>query len=107
MVSLTFSEELAEQLRRLAQREGRSVEEVVRDMIEHYPPAHDSNVDKEQGEEETPPGSTAAFIKAALAANIRTGERDVASRSREILDKEFPEYLRQRMNRPAVDDESK
>jgi hypothetical protein len=106
MVTLTFSDELAEQLRELAAREGRSVEDVVRDMIEHYPPARNSDEDKEQEEEEAPPGSTAAFIKAALAADIHLEDDDLASRSREILDTEFPEYLRQRMNRPAIDDES-
>ncbi len=106
MVNLTFSDDVAEQLRELAAREGRSVDDVVRDMMKQYLPARETNGSEEQEEAEAPPGSTAAFIKAALAANIRTGERDIASRSREILDKEFPEYLRQRMNRPAVDDES-
>jgi hypothetical protein len=39
-----------------------------------------------------------ALIKAAKAANIRGGPSDVAERSREILNKEFPAYLLRRMH---------
>jgi hypothetical protein len=101
---LTFSDDVVQQLKELAAREGRSVDKVVREMMKHYPPAQEDNVDEEHEEEEAPPGSTAAFIKAALAAGIHLEEDDLASRSREILEIEFVEYLKQRMNRPAVDD---
>jgi len=63
-------------------------------------------VSPEQGKEEPRPGSGAALLKSALEANIRSEYRDTAARSREILDTEFVEYLKQRMNRPAIDDES-
>lgn len=104
MTDLTFSDDLVEQLRELAAREGHSIEDVVRDMMNYYPPAQESDVDGEQDDAEAPPGSAAAFIKAALAANIYLEEDDLASRSREILDTEFTEYLEQRLNRPAIAD---
>jgi hypothetical protein len=103
MADLILTGQVADKLRDLAERQGRTAEAVVEEMIQQYGPA---KAPEESGDNEAPPGSTAAFIKAALAANIRTGERDVASRSREILDNEYPEYLRQRLNRPTVDDES-
>lgn len=95
---LTFSDEVAERLRALAAREGRSVDEVVRDMMKQYTPAQQDEVPQEKVEDEPRPGSGAALLKSALAANIRTGHRDTAERSREILDTEFPEYLRKRLN---------
>jgi hypothetical protein len=90
MADLILSGEIADKLRDLAQRKGRTVEDVVEDMLEHYPPA--------QEDEATPSGSMAAFMKAALAADIHLEEDDLASRSREILDTEFVEYLKQRLD---------
>ena len=51
MVTLTFSDELAQQLQRLAAREGRSVEEVVRDMVQQYAPIQESKL---ADDDETP-----------------------------------------------------
>jgi len=47
MADLTFSDDVAEQLRKLAAREGRSVDEVVREMIRHYPPAQEADATDE------------------------------------------------------------
>ncbi len=102
MADLILSGEIADKLRDLAKRKGRTVEDVVEDMMEHYPPAQEDEVLQEKGDADAPPGSAAAFIKAALAADIHLEEDDLASRSREILDTEFTEYLRRRHDE-AVD----
>ncbi len=44
-----------------------------------------------------PPGSLALLAKLAREANISTGETDVSSRSREIFENEYADYLLNRM----------
>jgi hypothetical protein len=106
MADLILTGKVADKLRDLAERQGRTAEAVVEEMIQHYPPAQEVEATEEQQGKEPRPGSGTALLKSALAANIRTRNSDTAARSREILDKEFPEYLRQRMNRPSINEES-
>jgi hypothetical protein len=40
-----------------------------------------------------PPGTLAALIQAAHAADLHSGYTDTAERSREILNAEYPKYL--------------
>jgi hypothetical protein len=47
MADLILTGEVADRLRELAEREGRSVDEVVRDMMKHYPPAQGADVEDE------------------------------------------------------------
>lgn len=44
------------------------------------------------------PGSPGLLAKLAQEANINTGETDISTRSREILDTEYAGYLTGRMN---------
>jgi hypothetical protein len=97
VADLILTGEIADKLRNLAERQGRTAESVVEEMLQQYPSAQETN-GGEVSDEEAPPGSVAAFLRAALAADIHLEEDDLASRSREILDTEFAEYLKQRLD---------
>jgi uncharacterized protein DUF2281 len=49
------------------------------------------------------PGSPALLAKLAREANINTGETDVSTRSREILESKYADYLAERMNNQGND----
>lgn len=83
MVTIQISELVAERLTEIAEQENRSVNEVAETILEQYIRVSQPNEVKAR------PGSGAAFLQAALAADIHTGEHDVASHSREILDNEM------------------
>jgi len=51
------------------------------------------------------PGSPALLAKLAREANIEIGETDISTRSREILDSEYADYLAKRMNQQSDDAE--
>ncbi len=90
MVAINIPDKLVRQLTEIAHKENRSLDEVVSSILEEH---------VTQVVEDVRPGSPEAFIKYALAADIHTGEADVADRSREILDREFPAHLRQQTKR--------
>jgi hypothetical protein len=87
MVELVIrDEQLASKLFDIARHEQRSVEEVLQTLIaEHY------------GSDESPfPGSSAELAQSALNADIHSEPRDTSSRSREILQTEYADYLKRR-----------
>ena len=80
MSNLWIEGEVADQLRDLAQREQRSVESILKTLLERY------------GDVTTSP--TLAQLAQTLAeAGFHSGQRDTATRSREILDAEYADYL--------------
>ena len=80
MSDLLIEGEIADQLRDLAQREQRSVEAVLKTLLERYV------------EPETTP--TLAQLAQTLAeADFHSGQTDTATRSREILETEYAAYL--------------
>ena len=91
MVTIQISEQVAERLTEIAEQENRSVDEVAETILGQF------ILTPHKGDVQARPGSGAAFLQAALAANIHTGESDTASRSREILDNELSLYLKKRL----------
>lgn len=85
MVTIQISESLAQQLEAIARQENRSVDDVAAEILEH----HLSDVTTDAA----PPGTLAALIQAAKAADLHSGYTDTAERSREILNAEYPKYL--------------
>ncbi|MDX2138630.1 MAG: hypothetical protein SF123_11095 [Chloroflexota bacterium] len=84
------SERLASRLLKVAQREQRSVEEMLEQWLEEH--------DTEFGEMPAS-GSSEALLASALAAGIESsGEVDTSARSREILETEYAEYLQRRLD---------
>ena len=78
MSDLLIEGEIADQLRDLAKREHRSVEAVLKTLLEQY------------AETETKTSPTLAQFAQALAeANFHSGQTDTATRSREILETEY------------------
>ena len=76
MSDLLIEGEIADQLRDLAQREHRSVEAVLKALLERY--------------SETEAAPTLAELARTLAeANFHSGQSDTATRSREILEAVF------------------
>ncbi|MCA0454707.1 MAG: hypothetical protein LCI00_12110 [Chloroflexi bacterium] len=92
MTTIQISPQLADKLTRLAAREHTTVDKVLERLLEP------------ENAEEMPstiahprPGSGAALLKFALEADINGDADNLAENSREILNNEFPEYLRQRV----------
>lgn len=84
------NERLARRLFDIAHRENRSVDDIIETLVdEHYP---NDTADKPA------PGSFAALAESARRANIRSPYPvDTSSRSREILENEYADYLKKRM----------
>lgn len=98
MVALEIPVELAEKLREVAKRENRSVEAVLETMLKDYPiETKIASVDERQDAEIPPPGTLARLAYEAEKLDFHSGHRDIAERSREILDDEFADYLLKRM----------
>lgn len=95
MVTIHIPEQLARQLESIAQQENRSINDVAASILEMHMPEIPSAA--ENDDDEAPPGSLAALIKAADEANFYGEDTGIADRSREILDTEFAAYLRRRM----------
>jgi hypothetical protein len=105
MVMVELSEQTVAQLTRIAQEHQQSLDEAVVSLLKNVPTpevpevSHDENIPR--------PGTMGALIKAAREANIRGKESNVAERSREILNKEFPEYLWRRMQESVQEEEAR
>ena len=84
------NERLAWKLFEIARRENRSVDDIIETLVEeHYP----NETDKKPV-----PGSFAALAESARRANIRSPYPvDTSSHSREILENEYADYLKKRM----------
>jgi len=81
MSDLLIEGEVADQLRDLAQREQRSVESVLKTLLERY------------AESEPAPAPTLAQLAQSLAeADFHSGHHDTAMRSREIIETEYADY---------------
>ncbi|MBI1256319.1 MAG: hypothetical protein GC204_02505 [Chloroflexi bacterium] len=83
MSDLWIEGEVADQLRDLAQREQRSVESVLKTLLARYM--------------ETEASPTLAQLALALAeVGFHSGQKDTATRSREIIETEYADYLMRR-----------
>lgn len=68
------------------------------DLLEQIEPeTHTDEPEEDFDPDNPPPGSLALLAKLAREANISTGETDISSRSREILENEYADYLLNRM----------
>lgn len=95
MSDLIINDPLAQRLRSLAEREHRSVDEVLETLLDQYP------ADQDQNEEDDNPLLT--MLRLAEAAKLTFTENDVVDRSREILNTEYPDYLLKRMHENDAD----
>ena len=88
---VVHSENIARRLLDLARRENRSVEAVLETLLDTYSPEEPSETEGSEPQ----PGTFAALAKSAEEAGIRSDKPvDTASRSREILNAEFADYVR-------------
>jgi predicted transcriptional regulator len=88
MMALTLPHDLEDQLRQIAEREQRSPEEVLRTALSRYDEADSAP-------------TLAQLAESLAAADFHSGQTDTATRSRDILDAEYGDYLARRMNRPT------
>jgi hypothetical protein len=94
MAEMVIPEHLAQQLRAIAERENRPVEEVLAEALRQYAsPSDEASPD----EIAPPPGTLARFAYEARKAGFRSGVSDTSERSREILETEFGDYLTRKM----------
>ncbi len=101
MVTIQISERVAERLTEIAEQENRSVDEVAETILGQFVMPTQKGVIKAR------PGSGAALLQAALAADIHIEESDIASRSREILDNGLAQDLKKRLDQSAESDKPK
>lgn len=93
MTDLPISDELFEQLREIAQIEGRSTDEITEALIRDYVASH-------QAAETVSATTRDPFLLIAQAADelgARSESGSIADLSREILTLEFAEYLKRRI----------
>jgi len=97
---LIQDEKIAWRLLDIARREKRSVESVLESLLEDY----ESNGQVEEGEPQ--PGTFAALLKAAQEARIGVDSEptDTSEKSREILNTEYADYLKRRMDEQSNTD---
>ena len=89
---INIPEDVARRLEKLAQEEGSSVGDLLKTLLNRYAP-------------DSPPGSLAELAQNAREAGLASAEPvDTASRSRKILNTEYADYLKQRMDRGTNDD---
>ena len=88
MTTIHISPQLADKLNRLAEREHKTVDEVLEKLLEPE--------QLEESEDNIPGGRV--LLKAIRKAGIRSDYTDTAERSREILDNEFTDHLLSRMH---------
>ncbi len=95
---LIRDEHIAWRLLDIAQREQRSVEDVLDSLLANYP--------SESEAQETPKGTFAALNWAAEQAGIGLDAEptDTSERSREILETEYADYLKRRMHEQSNTD---
>jgi hypothetical protein len=93
MTTIQISPQLADKLNRLAEREHKTVDEVLERLLEP------ENVNED---DEAPGGKV--LLEGILKAKIRSGKTDTAERSREILDNEFADHLWNRMHEETNND---
>lgn len=97
---LIRDERLAWRILDIARRENRTVEDVLEAMVTGCQGVGQSS---ESGELE--PNSSAALLKFALEAGIGSEHPvDTSERSREILESEFGDYLRRRLDEQSETD---
>jgi len=83
---INVPDEVAQRLEQLAKEQGASVGDLLTDLLDRYAP-------------ESPYGSLADLVRSAQEAGIASDQPvNTAERSREILNTEFADYLRRRMN---------
>ncbi len=100
MVELVIRDEsLARKLLNIAHREGRSVDDLLRDFANSYQATSSSESNAPGEKHEPEPGTLGMLLKTAEEANIRAPQPvDTSSRTNEILQAEYGEYLRQRLD---------
>jgi hypothetical protein len=97
---LIRNERLAWRILDIARRENRTVEDVLETMVTGYQAA-ETGVQSDEPE----PGTSAALLKYALEAGIASEHPvDTSDRSREILQAEFGDYLRRRLDEQSETD---
>jgi hypothetical protein len=92
MANLIIDDALARQLRELAQRENRSVDEVMASLLAQYTPNQGNSLSKDP---------LLTLADAARKFDLRSSRSDISSRSREILNSEWPEHLKYRQDPDA------
>lgn len=81
---INIPEDVAQRLEQLAQQEGRSIGEVLNNLLNRYNAG-------------SPPGSLAELAQNAREAGLASAEPvDTADRSREILTTEYADHLKRR-----------
>ena len=96
MADLIIPDDMAQALQALAEQEKRSVPELLEKMLERYQalPARDADIENDP---------LLRMAEIAKAENLVFTDNNVASRSREILETEYADYLLKRMRGEDTD----
>jgi len=97
MADLVIHDDLAKRLREIARRQNQTVEEMLTAIVEQYK----SSV----GDEMPIPGTPAALAASARRAGLRSPQPvDTSERTKEILNSEYADYLKRRMDEQSNTD---
>ncbi len=89
---IDLPEEVAQRLEKLAREQGSSVSELLKTLLNRYAP-------------ESPPGSLAEMAQNARKAGLASTQQvETAEHSREILNTEYADYLKRRMDQGSDGD---
>lgn len=92
-------EALLKQLEEIAEDESRTPADLLESLLSGYI--------QMRGKKATPKGTLADLARAAERAGLRSSQPvDTSARSREILEAEFPDYIRRNWNKPQDDHSS-
>ncbi len=91
MADLVIHDDLAKRLREIARRQNQTVEEMLTAIAEQYEPSVNDEIPL--------PGTPAALAASARRAGLRSDKVvDTSERTKEILNAEYADYLKRRMD---------
>jgi hypothetical protein len=102
MADLPISDEMMEELRRVAEQEGQSTEEIAEAIVKQYVLSRRFPIRGGAAAEDA--DTRDVFMRIARAADalgVRSERTNISELSREILSLEFPEYLKRRQSGQA------
>jgi plasmid stability protein len=98
MATFNLEESLARRLRAWAARQHRSPEEILTEWVEER-----LSADEQSSYAEATQNPLLRMAQRAEELGLSSGRSDISERSREILNEEYPRYLKARMDRNETD----
>ena len=96
MTILEVQDSTAQALLKLAKQTNQSVDEFLQDIVSQY---QQEKLDNDEKISQTDASTGQRLLEVMLEANYSSGHSDTVERSREILNTEYVDYLKSRLDR--------